>query len=222
MDSDDPTVVRLFFDGEPYGNRELDAAALAEIVRFQELVTDAAAELWRARHPEKARLPAGFSERTRLVFGEVETGSSVAPLRRPSPRPGEMNLPPTNDDDVSRALVLLHGVFEAAERHEQVSAAMTPELVTRCSRLGSSLADGVALSFSARGEKPIAVSQAARTFLAESARHEAATDIDALDQLIRSAFSDVRDEHWENLPVDSARRLDEYLYRRRTPPAHDT
>ena len=222
MDPHDPTVVRLFFDGELYRNRELDAAALAEIVRFQELVTDAAAELWRARHPERARLPNGFNERTRLVFGEVETGSSVALLRRPSTLPGEMKLKPTNDDDISRALILLLGVFEAAGRHEQVPATMTPELVTKCSRLGSGLADGVALSFGARGAKPIAVSGAARTFLAESARHEAATDIDVLDELISSAFSDVRDEHWERLPVDGARRLDEYLYGRRTPRAHDS
>ena len=214
MGTYDPTVVRLFFDGEPYRNRELDAAALAEIVRFQELVTEAAAQLWRTRHPGRTRLPNGFNERTRLVFGEVEEGSSVAPLRRPSTPSGEMNLGATDDDDISRALTLLRDAFEAAEHHDQLPAEMTPELVTKCSKLGGSLADGVALSFGTGEEKPVVVSGAARTFLAESARHEIGTDIDVLDALISTAFSDVRDEEWESLPRDGARNLDEYLYGR--------
>ncbi len=221
MASDSSAVVRLYFEGDRYQHRELDADALREIVRFQELVTDTAEHLWRLAHPDAKRLPRNFAERTRLVFDEAELGSTTAPLRRPDIRSGHVPLRMETDDETSRAVQLILDALSVAEHELPLPESFTPELATKCSKLGSGLATGSKLSVGVGIEPPLLVTRRARGILAASGRRQTGTDFDTLDAAIQEAFGHITDEEWERLPTDGAQRIKYYVYGQEKPSARD-
>ena len=221
MVSDSSAVVRLHFEGDRYRNRELDADALREIVRFQELVTAAAEHLWRLEHPQAQRLPQNFAERTRLVFDEAEAGSTTAPLRRPVIDGESLPVGLEADDETGRALDLICDALAAAEGDGPLPELLTPELAAKCSKLGTNLAGSSKLLVGFGVEPPHVVSERAREILAASGQGQPGTDFDKLDAAIQEMFGQITDEEWEQLPTDGARRLDFYLYGREKPSARD-
>src|ERR1022692_771607 len=56
--------------------------ALAELVAYHELVVGVAKEVFRNSHPERHRLPRGFTDRLQLSLQTVEQGSAIPVLER--------------------------------------------------------------------------------------------------------------------------------------------
>ena len=76
-------IVRLKFCGPRFEGHAIDVPALAEIVRYQELLKTVAKATYRKENPEAGRLPNRFDEMLALRFSRIEDGSTVIPLEAP-------------------------------------------------------------------------------------------------------------------------------------------
>jgi hypothetical protein len=64
------------------GNIGMPVEALAELVAYHELVVGVAKEVFRSSHPNRQRLPRGFTDRLQLRLQSVEQGSAIPVLER--------------------------------------------------------------------------------------------------------------------------------------------
>lgn len=70
----------LVFEGGRYDEHALEVSALAEVIRFQEIVTSVCERIWRRARPERERLPKGFRRLTTLRMTLPRSGSFEIPL----------------------------------------------------------------------------------------------------------------------------------------------
>jgi len=76
------TFAKLRLTGGRFEAEGMPVEALAELVAYRELVIGVAKEIFRRDHPNRQRLPSGFTERLQLRFQTVERGSAVPVLER--------------------------------------------------------------------------------------------------------------------------------------------
>lgn len=102
-----------------HGGRFEDAAgfleidALPELMAFKKLVVETAKGLWRARNPQRERLPRYFEDGIQLFFREVGKGSACVPIERACPALDEDVLGLNAEDDVDSAVILINDCIEA-------------------------------------------------------------------------------------------------------------
>jgi hypothetical protein len=72
----------LTFTGEDFVDHGLELDILPDLVAYKQLVVETAKALWRARHPERERLPKGFEDGIRLKFFTIESASAAIPIKR--------------------------------------------------------------------------------------------------------------------------------------------
>ena len=77
-----PPGATLRFEGRRFEGHALDVENTRELLSYRALVLACAKELWRRKHPDRARLPNGFDEGFRVDFDRVDEGSASVPLRR--------------------------------------------------------------------------------------------------------------------------------------------
>ena len=158
-------VVRLRFMGGRYDDGALDAAALGEILRFQQIVALTARDLWRRRNPERGRLPRDFARRAGLRLRALESGSPVAALDSPAGA-----LPPCEDDDrgvpgAAEAVDVVHGAFRAIAAGESPPEDCPRSLLPRYARLGARLSSRETLEIDPPGKPPVRVTSRERRIL---------------------------------------------------------
>lgn len=176
-------VVRLRFMGGRYDDGALDAAALGEILRFQQIVALTARDLWRRRNPERGRLPRDFARRAGLRLRALESGSPVAALDSPAGA-----LPPCEDGDrglpgAAEAVDVVHGAFRAIAAGESPPEDCPRSLVPRYARLGARLSPRETLEIDPPGKPPVRVTSRERRILRSlAAAHRLPTTEDRLGE----------------------------------------
>ena len=75
-------LTTLTFKGEDFADHGLELDILPDLVAYKQIVIETAKALWRARHPERERLPRGFQDGIRLKFFTIEKASAAVPIKR--------------------------------------------------------------------------------------------------------------------------------------------
>jgi len=75
-------LTTLTFDGEDFSDHGLELDILPDLTAYKQLVVETAKALWRAKHPERERLPRGFEDGIRLKFFAIQPGSAAIPIMR--------------------------------------------------------------------------------------------------------------------------------------------
>lgn len=105
------------FDDES-GVLEIDA--LPELLAYKKLVVETAKGLWRARNPQRERLPRYFEVGIRLFFREVGSGSACVPIERACDTLEGDELGLNAEDDVDAAAALIDECIAAANSATEV------------------------------------------------------------------------------------------------------
>jgi hypothetical protein len=84
-------IVRLRFEGPSFEGHAIVVPALAELLRYQELLKETAKAVYRRANPAAGRLPDGFDEMLTLRMSAIEGDSVVIPLEAREPN-GQMVL----------------------------------------------------------------------------------------------------------------------------------
>ena len=172
-------VVRLAFRGQRFQDHALDLDAVGELGQFQKLIAETAKALWLAAHPDRARLPKGFQDRTRLCLRTIEEGSAVAPLEVFIEEPQQRELFEPGPTEIEEAIGLAHDVFRAAETGRPLPQNFPRSLVSEYERWGQALAQDEAIEVITVGKQPARVTSSSRSRLAAfiEASHEDRVDI---------------------------------------------
>lgn len=75
-------VVRHTFEGGRFADHGLDVDVVVELMRYRELLTEVAKELWRRRHPDRKNLPPNYEKSLALRFYQVIDNCATIPLVR--------------------------------------------------------------------------------------------------------------------------------------------
>jgi hypothetical protein len=104
--------VRLCLSGGRFEAEGMPVEVLAELVAYRELVIGVAKELFRQQHPQRQRLPSGFTDRLQLRLRVIERGSVVPVLERM--RSVGVGVLPFGDDFVSDEFTMARNLIEDA------------------------------------------------------------------------------------------------------------
>jgi hypothetical protein len=189
-------VVRLAFRGQRFQDHALDLDAIGELGQFQKLVTETAKALWRAAHPDRERLPAGFQERTRLCLRKIEEGSAVAPLEVFIEEPEQKELFEAGPAEIEDAISLAHDVFRAAETEQPFPESLPRALVSEYQRWGEALAEDEAIEVITVGKQPARVNSASRSRLAAFAEASHEDRVDVIGEVLEADVRLGRFQMW--------------------------
>lgn len=158
-------LASLRFEGKRFEQHALDVECTQELVAYRALVLECAKELWRRKHPGRARLPKGFEDGFRVQFSRVEDGSVTVPLLRVrGTAQAELDL----GDEFDDAAALLDAAIAAADRDDLLPEQLPSNVIPLFASFGRTLQDDEVLFTRARGaavEAPY--TRRARTRLAE-------------------------------------------------------
>lgn len=99
----DDAFARLRLTGARFDDPGMPVEALAELVAYREILVGVAKDLFHRHHPERQRVPRGFTDRLQLRLSVVEPGSAVPVLER-VPVPGTLM---TVEDEFTEARDLI-------------------------------------------------------------------------------------------------------------------
>ncbi len=157
-------LATLRFDGKRFEGNALDVECTQELIAYRNLVVECAKELWRRKHPDRARIPKGFEENFRLQFNRLEDGSAVVPLQRVRANDqGELL-----DDEFDEAAELIDAAIIAADNDELLPEALPANVIPLFGSFGKSLqADEILFTRSRHGSTEAAYTAKARRRLAD-------------------------------------------------------
>ena len=136
---------RLRLTGGRYEDRGLPLEGLPELVQYERLVVDVAKVLWLNAHPDRKRVPKGFSKVVGLRLTTVEDGSAIPVLVRPE-APGALpDLDPRSALDDAQDLV--DRAFQEIVSHNRLPSDFPTELSSHFLRIGRTLQGNEAIEF---------------------------------------------------------------------------
>lgn len=137
-----PDQLRTFFQPHLSGGRfergGVPTDTLEDLRVYHALITALARHIFLTEHPERHRVPSGFSERFELVLAGVERGSTVPCMQRVQPD----GWTPEDADEFDRAQDLLFAVIEAANNDDLPQRMLPASARGHLERFGRSLRDG--------------------------------------------------------------------------------
>ena len=128
-------LATLRFDGKRFEGHALDVECTKELIAYRNLVVECAKELWRRKHPDRARLPRGFEEDFRLQFNRLDDGSAAVPLQRVRANDQSELL----DDEFDEAADLIDAAIAAANDDELLPDALPSNVIPLFRDFGKSL-----------------------------------------------------------------------------------
>jgi len=146
-------ITRLRFKGTRFNDRALDAAALEDVQRYLRLIEEMAKELWRAEHPERERLPAGFEEQNRTYLRQIQRGSAVAVIEARVDDKGQTEFLDRDAETLLSAAELGHTTYAALVRNKPLPERLPKRLVNDFAELGKSLGNDDVLEIKAATRK---------------------------------------------------------------------
>lgn len=117
---------------------------LGELVAYRELVTEVARLVFLGRHPDRQRVPKGFTDRLSLRLREIGEGSSVPLLERPSVE-GLLLI----NDEFDTARDLISEAIEAAGSGQAIPKGFPSDALVHFNRLGQGLYDNESIELRA-------------------------------------------------------------------------
>lgn len=160
-------LASLRFEGKRFEGHVLDVECTQELIAYRVLIVECAKELWRRKHPDRARLPRGFEEGFRLQFDRLEDGSAKIPLQRVRVD-DQSELDWGNLDEFDEAADLIDAAIAAANDDELLPDALPSNVISLFRDFGKSLrADEVLFTRSRHGSIEAAYTAKARKRLTE-------------------------------------------------------
>lgn len=147
MASQDNIFARLRLMGGRFDGDGMPVETLGELAQYRELVIGVAREMFLNEHPERKRVPRGFTDRLQLRLRTVEEGSAVPVLERPTPDGTLL----AADDDFTRARDAIEDAVKAAEADEPPPNGFPSEALVLFNRFGQTLRPDEAIELR-RGE----------------------------------------------------------------------
>jgi hypothetical protein len=132
-------IARLRFKGPRFTDKALDAATLGEVQRYLQLVEETAKAVWKAEHPDREKLPAGFEERNRAYLRSVQHGSAVAVIEAKVEDSPQAEFLDREAETLLSAAELSHKVYDAVSRSRPLPDKLPKELVSAYADFGKSL-----------------------------------------------------------------------------------
>jgi len=190
-------VARVRFRGERFRDHALDLSALAELLHFQEIVSETAKALWRAANPGRERLPERFDERTRLSFRRIEDGSATVPLEVYLEPPEQRELFEPEPVEVQQAIALAYDVLESAGVGGEIPNSLPRRLIPQYAQWGRTLgeADEIEL-LPADRTRPVAVNRSVRERLESYAETPQTTVVEVTGECLEADVRQRRFQIW--------------------------
>ena len=174
-------VVELIFHGDRFEDHGIDAAALKEIITFQEIVAETAKILWRKNHPTRERLLKGFDELVKLRLTEIKSGSAAVPLELRVLAEDQKPLWEGPLNEAREAVVKTYETIYAAAFNQPLPVDLPKEILPLYNEFGKSLKPGEAIivSMMKRGKKRAKFDNAAKKRISRyiTPRYEDTTEI---------------------------------------------
>lgn len=132
-------LATLRFDGKRFEGHVLDVECTQELIAYRDLVLECAKSLWRAKYPDRARLPNGFGDGFRLQFDRLDPGSAAVPLQRVRPplEQGELEL----GDEFDEAVTLIDQAIAAANTDDLLPDRLPSNVIPLFRKFGRTLRD---------------------------------------------------------------------------------
>lgn len=168
------------FKGGRFADHGIVVDAVADLLRYKELLVETAKELWRAKHPERERLPKNFEDSLALKFYDVRPGSAVVPLEREFEVADDVFAYEPPPDELDEAALLVADTAAAATEDRPVPEAFPKKLLALFEDYGAALREDEWIEQSPAGRaKPARYTAAARRRLSEWAAgaYEDAVDL---------------------------------------------
>lgn len=136
---------RLRLTGGRYEDRGLPLEGLPELVQYERLVVDVAKVLWLRAHPDRKRVPKGFSKVVGLRLTAVEDGSAIPVLMRPEDPGALPDIDPRSALDDAQDLV--DRAFQEIVSQNRLPSDFPTELSSHFLRIGRTLQGNEAIEF---------------------------------------------------------------------------
>jgi len=114
-------LTTLTFEGVDFADHGLELGILPDLAAYKQLVVETAKALWKAKHPERERLPKGFEEGIRLKFFSIQAGSTAIPIKREVSTDAREPQQELFEDDsiiVDEAAALIEEAVDAASKEQ--------------------------------------------------------------------------------------------------------
>ena len=187
-------MVNLHFDGERYRDHALDTETLAEIQRFQSIVTNTAKALWMSRNPTCKQLPPKFENRTRLCFRIIKGGSTIIPLEARITQfnfwGSEQKIP----EEITESIDIVYRAFKAASNNKKLPDECPQKLLPDYALLGKSLSEDEILEFAPPAKDMVRVTKHVRDRLASLAETSYQDEVDITGRVLEA---DVRQRKFQ-------------------------
>jgi hypothetical protein len=140
MDDMTRDLTTLKFEGPRFDDHGLDLDVLPELTAYKALLIETAKSLWRARHPDRERLPKGFEAGLSIKFYRLTEGSTGVPLKRVIPEDkGNLSL---LEDELDQAADLLESTIECASAGRSLPAELPKNVIPLFGEFGRTLHPG--------------------------------------------------------------------------------
>lgn len=164
-------VADLKFTGGRYDAKGYPLDGIDELQKYQRLVVEVAKQIWRAKHPNRQRLPPNFEDQVRLRLTQVRDGSVVPTLERES----RIAFPDT-PDLLDLSIEYIDGAFASIVASYEMPADASDETKKLLKLFGVSLRGHETAVFRAHSSAPVRYDQAKRKgFLASLGETEELT-----------------------------------------------
>ena len=190
------TIVTLRFMGQRFEGHALDIGALAELRRFQSMVTKTAKALWRNKNPGSSEWPKGSSERMQLYLRSIDEGSVAIQLEAPVPNERQADMfgsEPLETGDLVEAVGVIHGVYTAINGDASLPKKCPKSLLPEYARWCRSLSEHERLEFEPPGRAPARVTRHERKVLGSHAEAPYDDQIDVTGHVLQA---DVRKQEF--------------------------
>ncbi|WP_156457628.1 hypothetical protein [Altererythrobacter sp. Root672] len=148
---DDARVFSLHYFGKRFSNNRIPVEALPDLPAFRDLLLSFAKDEWRARHPDRQKLPRNFDKELVLSLFAIEDGSAIPKLewKRSDPQALLFEIADEFDDIVEAAYANVVVLFDGGETE---TPHLNSEKLRALNRFGAALKEGEKIELAARDE----------------------------------------------------------------------
>jgi hypothetical protein len=161
-------IARLTLEGSSFTDQAVRLPALQEVLTFQEIITETAAGLWKAEHPQAGRLPDNFKETTILRLKKVGSESACLFIEGQLEEPETSGLsrqaePPRGA--IERAVEIVSLAIERVHDDRPPPEGLPKDIIPLLGRWGETLKADEALGIQATGRRKVTYTQRERARL---------------------------------------------------------
>lgn len=143
-------VATLTFNGERHADHALQVDDLPDLIAYKDLLVATAREVFLREHPDRERVPRGFTDSINLRFDTISEGSTAVPLSR-EVFVEEDALDMDVEDEVDRAARIIDITAQAASENRPLPDETPAAVLPLFEKFGSSLQEGESIRICSAG-----------------------------------------------------------------------